>query len=320
MIFHDKDYSIEAFIDYASRWTDFHAGTLHRIPEKYLYFAPSRDQWNVIRRDLGYMAVDPSSFSADPSAEVLQKRQRITAAGVIARVPLLACEVKGTRLLPYFRKVELTFDENPDRQTRWISFREYMRIKAQESQPPDRIAENFPGWLDELKKESGFESWVFRAGRLFGAHTEWWGDGNRRYAEHEGIDFAEGRDSNGLIRPIPEGTPVRAIESGEIAGVLDDFLGKTILVRHPQTVNKNGSVLYTQYSHILPADLPASVVTKGQLLGHVGRMTQSKAPAHFHFAAAWIPQSLAASALTLGHLHPAYVPVTLIDFNGLVDK
>ena len=320
VIFQGKDYDMEEFIAYASRWTDAHAGTLHRIPEKYLYFAPSRDQWNVIRRDHGYMAVDPSIFSADTSAEVLQMRQRITAAGVIARIPLLACEVKGTRLLPYFRKAELTFDENPDSQTRWITFREYVRIKAQESLPPEGIAENFPGWLNEMKSESGFKSWVFRAGKLFGAQTEWWGDGNRRYAEHEGIDFAEGRDSDGLIRPIPEGTPVRAIENGEFACILDDFLGKTILVRHPHMVNRHGSVLYTQYSHILPDDTPVPTVAKGQVHGKIGRMTQSKAPAHFHFAAACITQTLPASALTLGHLHPAYVPVTLINFNELINK
>ncbi len=320
VIFQDKEYDIEEFIAYASRWTDLHAGTLHRIPGKYLYFAPSRDQWNVIRRDHGYIAVDPSSFSSDLSAEVLQQRQRITASGVIVRIPLFACEVKGTRLLPYFRKVELTFDESPNSQAGWLSFREYVRIKTRESLPPERIADNFPGWLDAMKKDSGFESWVFRAGKLFGAHTEWWGDGNRRYAEHEGIDFAEGRDSNGLIRPIPDGTVVRAIEEGEIAVILDDFLGKTILVRHPHLVNQHGSVLVTQYSHILPADIPAPVVTKGQILGRVGRMTQSKAPAHFHFAAAWIPQILPAATLTLGHLHPAYVPVTLINFNELVDS
>ena len=317
-IFQDKEYDIEGFVAYASRWTDLNAGTLHRIPGKYLYFAPSRDQWNVIRRDHGYMAVDPSSFGAGLSAEVLQKRERITASGVIARIPLFACEVKGTRLLPYFRKVELTFDPNPDLPAHWISFREYVHIKALESLPPNGIAENFPVWLDELKKGSGFESWVFRAGKLFGACTEWWGDQNRRYAEHEGIDFAEGRDSDGLLRPMPEGTPVRAIEDGEIAVVLDDFLGKTILIRHSQTVNKQGSVLYTQYSHILPVEFPASAVAKGQLLGRVGRMTRSKVPAHFHFAAAWVPQTLPPSALTLSHLHPGYVPVTLINFNTLI--
>jgi hypothetical protein len=264
------------------------------------------------------MAVDPLNFPGNLSAEVLQKRQRITASGVVARVPLLACEVKGTRFLPYFRKVELTFDRDPGPGTRWISFREYVRIKARESVPPAGIAANFPAWLERLKKDSGFESWVFRAGKLFGAHTEWWGDGNRRYAEHEGIDFAEGRDADGLIRPMPEGTPVRAVGNGEIAAVLDDFLGKTILVRHPQLLNEHGSVFFSQYSHIVPADLPGPAVSKGQVLGTVGRLTASKAPVHFHFAAAWIPQDIVPSELTLGHLHPAYVPVTLINFNELL--
>jgi hypothetical protein len=318
-IFQGREYGMEEFVAYASRWTGHNAGTLHRVPGKFLYFAPTRDQWNVIRRDHGYMAVDPAIFGAGLSADVLQKRERVTASGVIARVPLLACEVKGTRLVPYFRKVELTFDGRPNPQTRWNSFREYLRIKARESLPPDGITGNFPAWLEELKNDSRFESWVFRAGRLFGARTEWWGDQNRRYAEHEGIDFAEGRDADGLIRPIPEGTPVRALEHGEIAVILDDFLGKTILVRHPQTVNQQESVLYTQYSHILPAGISASGVAKGQILGRVGRLTKSTVPAHFHFAAAWIPRALPPASLTLSHLHPGYVPVTLIDFNTLIE-
>ena len=319
-VFQDKSYDIEEFHAYAIQWTRMHIGTMHRIPEKFFYFAPFREQWNVIRRDHGYMPVDPAYFSAHLSAEILEKRQRIRASGVIVRIPVLAGEEKGTRLPPFFTKVKLTFDAHPGIQTRWISFEEYVRIKARESAPPDRIAENFPEWLNELKKESGFVSWVFRPGKLFGSRREWWGDRNRRFAEHEGIDFAEGRNSGGKLIPIPEGTPIRAIEDGEIAAVLDDFLGKTVLVRHPQTVNRQGSILYTQYSHILPVDVSASAVSKGQVLGRVGRTTQSKAPMHFHFAAAWVPQILPASELTLSHFHPAYTPITLINLNRLLEE
>jgi hypothetical protein len=319
-VFQDKSYDIEEFHEYASRWTRMHVGIMHRIPEKFFYFAPFREQWNVIRRDHGYMPVDPSYFSADLSAEILEKRQRIRASGVIVRIPVLACEEKGTGPSPFFAKVELTFDAHPDIQTRWTSFEEYVRIKVRESAPPNRIAEKFPEWLNRLKEESGFVSWVFRSGKLFGSRKEWWGDRNRRFAEHEGIDFAEGRNSGGKLIPIPEGTPVRAIEDGEIAAVLNDFLGKTVLVRHPQIVNRQGSILYTQYSHILPVDASASAVSKGQVLGRVGRMTQSKAPMHFHFAVAWVPQILPASELTLSHLHPAYTPITLINLNRLLEE
>jgi len=319
-VFQDKSYDIEEFNAYASQWTRMHMGTIQRIPGKFFYFAPFREQWNVIRRDHGYMPVDPSYFSADLSAEILEKRQRIRASGVIVRIPVLACEEKGTRLSPFFTKVELTFDAHPSIQTRWMSFKEFVRIKARESTPPNRIAEKFPEWLNRLKEESGFVSWVFRSGKLFGSRREWWGDRNRRFAEHEGIDFAEGRNSSGKLIPIPEGTPVRAIEDGEIAAVLDDFLGKTVLVRHPQMVNRQGSILYTQYSHILPVAVSASAVSNGQVLGRVGRTTQSKAPIHFHFAAAWVPQILPTRELTLSHFHPGYTPITLINLNNLLEE
>ena len=99
------------------------------------------------------------------------------------------------------------------------------------------------------------ESWLIRPGMFFGDCMEWWGDLNRRRSEHEGVDFAEGLDSSEQITNLPEGTPVRAMLSGEVVSVLDDFLGKTLLVRHPEVVNKSGAVLYTQYSHILPVTL-----------------------------------------------------------------
>jgi len=319
-IYQGREYGIDEFVNLASEWTGQQFGNLQRITGKYLYLAPTRDQWSVIRRDRGYMPVDPLHLSNTLSAELLQRRERPASSGVIMRIPFIDAAKQGTRPLAYFEQVELTFETQPDPSHRWMSFREYVHIKARESIPPETIRQYFAGWMDVLRKESGFVSWVFRSGKLFGACTEWWGDRNRRFAEHEGIDFAEGRDSNGLIRPIPEGTIVRVIDEGETIAILDDFLGKTVLVRHPHLANNHGSVLHTQYSHIVTDVRPALSVAKDQSIGRIGRLTGSKVPAHFHFAAAWVPENLPGSALTLSRLHPGYVPVTLVNFNSLIKR
>jgi murein DD-endopeptidase MepM/ murein hydrolase activator NlpD len=319
-LFQNKEYEISDFIAYADQWMEARAGTLRHIPEKYSYFAPSRESWNVIRRDHGYLACDPSNGNACLTSEILQQRQGREASGVIARAPISAGHKHPSQPLSCFERIELTFDLHPNAQSCWIPYEEYLRVQAMQSIPPDIIAINFPEWLKRFAEDCGFESWAFRPGMFFGDRIEWWGDRNRRRSEHEGIDFAEGRQSNGRIAGIPEGTPVRALEDGEVAAVLDDFLGKTIVVRHPRFVNKDGAVLHTQYSHILPDMVSGATVFKNQVLGKVGRLTTSGAPAHFHLAAVWIPQFIPASRLTLGHIHPAYTPVTLINLNCLIEE
>jgi len=318
VLFQDKDYEIEEFILYADQWMKTHVGTMCQIPEKYACFAPSKEQWNVIRRDNGYMAVDASNFSKDAPADIVQERQGEETSGVIARIPVLESDRQDCGPLSYFERVGLTFDLHPNPRGNWISFEKFIEAQTLASLPPDVFATNLPGWLKRFAADAGMESWTFRPGMVFGDRIEWWGDRNRRLSEHEGIDFAEGLCSKAQVRKIPEGTPVRALDNGEIISILDDFLGKTILVRHPSTVNKDGSVLYTQYSHILPDVAAGSTIQKEQVVGRVGRLTESTAPVHFHLAAAWIPLSIQPDALTLDLLHPAFTPVTLIDLNKLI--
>jgi murein DD-endopeptidase MepM/ murein hydrolase activator NlpD len=177
---------------------------------------------------------------------------------------------------------------------------------------------DFRQWLECLARESGFQSWLFRPGMFFGEGIEWWGDGNPRRTEHEGIDFAEGRRPDGCIRSIPEGTPARAIADGEVAAFLDDFLGKTVVVRHASIVDPGGDVFYTLYSHIRPETQRLDPVAKGQILGRVHKAKSAGAPAHLHLTGAWIPPSIPPGEIRMTHIDPAFLPVVLTNFNELL--
>lgn len=99
-----------------------------------------------------------------------------------------------------------------------------------------------------------------------------------------------------------------------MVAVLDDFLGKTVIVRHPDLCRPDGDVFHTLLSHIRPRVGPAGAVSKGQMVGEVCKLTKAKAPPHLHLAGAWIPVAMAANGIRMDHIHPAYDPVALVNF------
>jgi hypothetical protein len=87
---------------------------------------------------------------------------------------------------------------------------------------------------------------------------------------------------------------------GEVAVIRDDFLGRSVFVRH-QIDNGEGRLLYTAYGHTSLGDGIRAGMTldEGQVLGTVAAQPGGKtgAPAHLHLTVAWVPESLAASEL-----------------------
>jgi murein DD-endopeptidase MepM/ murein hydrolase activator NlpD len=150
---------------------------------------------------------------------------------------------------------------------------------------------------------------------LFGDHAEWWANGYRRRTIHEVIDFAEGLAPDGKIKSIPEGAPVRAMADGEIVSVLDDFLGKTVVVRHSSLTHENGEIFHTLYSHIQIAAESVGSISKGGLLGRVGRSINTRTPAHLHLTGSWIPKSIRSSEISMEYINPGFAPVILVSFN-----
>jgi hypothetical protein len=317
--FHGKNLGISEFQRIACDWIEEHEGGLKFIPGRYAYFAPTIDRWGAILRDNGYIALDLSELPPDNIPEFDMNCDRIVGAGVIVRAPVWGGgrQPPGTAL-PAFNQVEVTYEVHPSPQSFWISFMEYQKVRVLRSRPPAFILPQFLEWLSLLAAESGFTHWILRCGMFFGDRIEWWGDRARRRTEHEGLDFAEGAHACAKIRSIPEGTPARALADGEVVAILNDFLGKTIVMRHSGITNETGSVFYTLLSHIRPTARLQDSVVSGQLIGQVCKSTNVNVPAHLHLSAAWIPGTIHPSQICMNYIHPAFTPVVLINFNELV--
>ena len=314
-----REFEIEEFIAFAHQWVERNTGIPKAIPGRYAYFAPAREEWGVILRDSGYLAWDTSEMPPEITPGLRARRQSPESSGIIARIPVYAGEKRQSEeVLPVFSRAEVELDLNPGPQSDWISFAEYQRIRADRARLPDSIVPDFHEWLRLLTEESGFKSWIFLPGMLFGDRIEWWGDGCRRRTEHEGLDFATGILPNGEICGIPEGVPARALADGEVAAVLDDFIGKTVVVRHSTISRPNGDIFHTLLSHIQPQVRRQDAVAKGRIIGKVVKSAKAGAPAHLHLSGAWIPRTLAAHEIRMDHIHPAFEPVALANFNATI--
>jgi hypothetical protein len=100
--------------------------------------------------------------------------------------------------------------------------------------------------------EKGFAGWVFLPGMLFWGKNKWWGDESRRVTPHEGLDFSLYEDREGGLFRLGAGSRVPVMYDGIVVGIVDDFLGKTIIMEHrfPQAP---ALALVTVYSHTKPA-------------------------------------------------------------------
>jgi murein DD-endopeptidase MepM/ murein hydrolase activator NlpD len=315
----NRECQIEKFIGVAGQWVEQLFGNLKSIPGRYAYAVPSRDEWGVILRDSGFTAWDPLRMSSEGLAGLRAKRQAQQSSAVSIRIPLYSGEKPSTdEGLPVFAPVEVALDPDPGTQSAWISFAEYQLRRELRACLPESVRADFHEWLKLLTEESGFKYWIFNRGMLFGDCIEWWGDCSRRRTAHEGIDFAKGFQPGSGISCIPEGLAVRSIADGEVTAMLDDFLGKTVVVRHPSITSPNGDVFHTLLSHIQPLITKMGPMAKGQVIGKVGSLKNGRVPIHLHLTGAWFPGSLSPNEITIDHIHPAFDPVALVNFNDLL--
>jgi len=316
------DYTLEEFIKIAGRRVRRIFGTLEQIPDRYFYAAPDKEEWGSILRDDGYTALNPENFSTLRQTPVLPSCETERYGHIIQiRAPLYSGSKPDRNPLPVFSRVEVLLDVSLDDNTesRWLDFEEYKRERAALAVVPDAIAAGFEEWLSQLTKESGFDKWRFRPGMAFGERTEWWGPRGRRRTVHEGLDFVEGFRGD-AVRLIPEGVPARAIASGEVVATLDDFMGKTVVVRHPSLTLPGGNVFHTLVSHIQTEGPPPAFVKKGEILGRVGKRADIRIRPHLHLTGAWFPDGfpfVEAGINTI--MHPGFTPAILANFNNLIE-
>ena len=148
--------------------------------------------------------------------------------------------------------------------------------------------------------KTGFDSWIFYPGMLFGAEARWWGKRGHRDRRHEGLDLCLYRDKAGRIHSLNRKTKIPVMFEGEVVKIHDDFLGKSIYIAH-HIYDSSGNQLCTIYGHTEPYGEVASggLLGEGDLIATVADASKRRAeiPSHLHISVAWVPQSLSRESL-----------------------
>jgi murein DD-endopeptidase MepM/ murein hydrolase activator NlpD len=162
---------------------------------------------------------------------------------------------------------------------------------------------------------AGFKEWVFQPGMRFQASQKWWGDQGQRVAPHEGLDLYTFEDADGRLKTVDQHIQIPAPFAGRVVEIDQDFLGKSIYLRHA-IFTAGGRQLLSAFGHTIPRDdlKTGQQVAEGEIIatisGFPGKRT--KLLPHLHLTFAWVPSDCGAAQLTwenLGH-DPG---ITLID-------
>jgi hypothetical protein len=167
---------------------------------------------------------------------------------------------------------------------------------------------------------SGFEGWVFWESMLFKSSRKWWGDRGERDRRHEGLDLVLYQDRSGRILRLELKTRIPAMYDGVVAGIIDDFLGKSVIVAH-QFPNCD-QMLLSIYGHTSPgAGLKTGETLKeGEIIGTLAGPGKSKAAVrpHLHVSLGWVSSIHACRDLDWGKMNDPTV-ITMLDPLSVLD-
>ena len=97
--------------------------------------------------------------------------------------------------------------------------------------------------------KNDFEEWLLCSEMLFNAPDKWWEIQVKRKKLHEGLDLVFYRNQKKEIIGFDDSTRIPTIYGGVIVGIFNDFLGKSILIKHEITSADNGT-LCTIFGHV----------------------------------------------------------------------
>ncbi|MBI5101011.1 MAG: hypothetical protein HZB33_04165 [Nitrospirae bacterium] len=146
----------------------------------------------------------------------------------------------------------------------------------------------------------GFREWSFLPGMLFNSGEKWWGDRSERGFPHEGLDLCCYLAAGGEKIALGSGVLVPSLYDGAVASVADDYIGKTIFLRHPQ-FSSGVRDFFTIYGHTDPlAGIKENTaLSEGTPLAIIAAVKgrQSGPPPHLHISAAFISKEVPAEEL-----------------------
>ncbi len=186
---------------------------------------------------------------------------------------------------------------------------------------------SFPGssFTDIFVRENGldkkgFTKWFFYSGMEYGGQNNWWGEKRTRTRPHEGIDLRFYRDFTDNIFFIDDKAKIPAMYDGIVVKIMNDYLGKTIIIVHSFPDSDKGISL-TLYGHTSPVNNLeiGQSVKAGDIMATLAPSKGLTAPAaHLHLSLAWSPTPVPYDILDWTNIgNPAIVhlidPLLVID-------
>jgi hypothetical protein len=174
--------------------------------------------------------------------------------------------------------------------------------------------------------QGGFKAWVFCPGMLFNSTDKWWGDQGRRNSPHEGLDLCFYQDREETILRLGEHTKVPAIYDGRVVRIIDDFLGKSVIIEHLFSGGHNKR-LCTIYGHSVPEDNlhVGKIVKAGDVIATLADSSTFKTNifSHLHISLGWISKEISYDRLNWKNIGDPNTltlldPLQIIDWHYLI--
>jgi hypothetical protein len=144
-------------------------------------------------------------------------------------------------------------------------------------------------------EKGGFKGWVFCPGMLFNSTDKWWGDQGKRDALHEGLDLCLYKDREDTILRLGEQTKVPVLYDGRVVGIIDDFLGESVIIEHLIS-DGHYNRLCTIYGHTIPGDTlyVGKIVKQGDVIATLADSStfKIKIVPHLHISLGWTSKEI----------------------------
>ena len=141
--------------------------------------------------------------------------------------------------------------------------------------------------------KNDFEEWLLCSGMLFKAPNTWWGIQGKRKKLHEGLDLGFYRNQKTEIIGFNDSTKIPTIYDGVIVGIFNDFLGKSIFVKH-EISSADAGTLFTIFGHVNPEKeiYPGMRLEEGEIIASVANTGTSRMSPHLHLSIGWAKKEI----------------------------